>query len=482
MSIQQKLHLKLGQKLVMTPSLQQAIKLLPLARLELSTYLAQEMQVNPVLEEVTTTVDEEEYDAEAEIKEAEEVDQAEAENGNNGSVKDTFDYQAFLRDYFDLSHNPVRSEVTEYPSFENTLIKPTSLTDHLEWQLDMTFPPEPINTIARQIIGNLDDNGYLKTPLEEIAQSENSSMEDAEKALQVVQHLDPVGVGARDLKECLLIQVHYYGFTGTPVETMVQEHLELLRNHNYHELSRKLKSTLPEVQKWVESIKHFDPLPGQKYSSSEPQYVTPDVYVIKMDGEYKVILDDDGIPRLRISPLYRRMMEEKDSNSQETIDYVKDKIKSALWLIKSIDQRQKTIYKVAESIVRHQRAFLDHGIELLKPLVLKTVADDIGMHESTVSRAVTNKYMHTPQGVYEMKFFFHSSLSNIRGVDISSLTIKEKLRKIVDSEDPLKPLSDSEITSIFQREGLKISRRTVAKYREDMRIPPSHQRRSVVSP
>jgi RNA polymerase sigma-54 factor len=479
MSIQQKLHLKLGQKLVMTPSLQQAIKLLPLARLELSTYLAQEMQVNPVLEEVTTTVDEEEYDAEAEIKEAEAVDQA--ENGNNGPVKDTFDYEAFLRDYFDLSQNPVRSEVMEYPSFENTLVKQTSLTDHLQWQLDMSLPSEPVNTIARQIIGNLDDNGYLKTPLEEIAQSENCSLEDAEKALQVIQHLDPIGVGARDLKECLMIQVHHYGFTGTPVETMVQEHLELLRNHNYQELARKLKSTLPEVQKWVDSIKHFDPLPGQKYSSAEPQYVTPDVYVIKMDGEYKVILDDDGIPRLRINPLYRRMMEEKENNSQETIDYVKDKIKSALWLIKSIDQRQKTIYKVAESIVRHQRAFLDHGIEMLKPLVLKTVAEDIGMHESTVSRAVTNKYMHTPQGVYEMKFFFHSSLSNVRGVDISSLTIKEKLRKIVDSEDPLKPLSDSEITSIFQREGLKISRRTVAKYREDMRIPPSHQRRSVVS-
>jgi RNA polymerase sigma-54 factor len=480
MSIQQKLHLKLGQKLVMTPSLQQAIKLLPLARLELSTYLAQEMQVNPVLEELTTTVDEEEYDAEAEIKEAEEVDQAEADNGK---VKDTFDYEAFLRDYFDLSHNPgQRSEVTEYPSFENTLIKPTSLADHLLWQMDMTFPPEPSNTIARQIIGNLDDNGYLKTPLEEVAQSVNASPEDTEKALHIVQHLDPIGVGARDLKECLLIQVHHYGFAGTPVETMVQEHLELLRNHNYQELAKRLKSTLPEVQKWVESIKHFDPLPGQKYSSSEPQYVTPDVFVIKMDGDYKVILDDDGIPRLRINPLYRRMIEEKDSNSQETIDYVKDKIKSALWLIKSIDQRQRTIYKVAESIVRHQRGFLDHGIEMMKPLVLKTVAEDIGMHESTVSRAVTNKYMHTPQGVYEMKFFFHSALSNVRGVDISSLTIKEKLRKIVDSEDPLRPLSDSEITSIFQREGLKISRRTVAKYREDMRIPPSHQRRSVVSP
>jgi RNA polymerase sigma-54 factor len=233
------------------------------------------------------------------------------------------------------------------------------------------------------------------------------------------------------------------------------------------------------VQKWVDIIKHLDPLPGMKYSSSSPQYVTPDVYVIKVDGDYKIILDEDGIPRLRINPLYRRMMEEKENNSQETINYVKEKIKSALWLIKSIDQRQKTIYKVAESIVRHQRAFLDFGIDYLKPLILKTVADDIGMHESTVSRAVTNKYMHTPQGVYEMKFFFHSALSSSRGADISSLSIKEKMRKMIETEDPGKPLSDSEITSAFQREGLKISRRTVAKYREDMRIPPSHQRRSV---
>jgi len=232
----------------------------------------------------------------------------------------------------------------------------------------------------------------------------------------------------------------------------------------------------------VDVVKHFDPLPGAKYGSAKPQYVTPDVYVLKVDGEYKVILDDDGIPRLRINPLYRRMLEEKENTSAETVNYVKDKIKSALWLIKSIDQRQKTIYKVAESIVRHQRAFLDYGIDHLKPLILKTVADDIGMHESTVSRAVTNKYMHTPQGVYEMKFFFHSALSNMRGADISSLTIKDKMRKLIEVEDPGKPLSDSEITAIFQKEGLKISRRTVAKYREDMKIPPSHQRRAVISP
>jgi RNA polymerase sigma-54 factor len=479
MSIQQKLHLKLGQKLVMTPSLQQAIKLLPLARLELQTYLAQEMQVNPVLEEAVTQQEDEEYDAESEMKEAEEQAAEKEEKGKEG-VNDTFDYEAFFRDYFDLSYTPFTSpEITEYPSFENTLVNPTSLSSHLEWQLGLSSPPEPINGIASEIIGNLDENGYLKVPLEEIAQTNGYEMKDVEKALDIVQHLDPIGVGARDLKECLMIQVHHYGYTGTPVETIITEHLDLLRNHNYNELAKKLKCSLDEVETWVDHVKHLDPMPGLKFSSSRPQYVTPDVYVIKVDGDYKILLDDDGIPKLRINPIYRRMMEE--SNSPETIDYIKDKIKSALWLIKSIDQRQKTIYKVAESIVRHQRSFLDYGIEFLKPLILKTVAEDIGMHESTVSRAVTNKYMHTPQGVFEMKFFFHSSLSNSRGVDVSSLSIKERLKKIIEAENPGKPLSDSEITSIFQKEGLKISRRTIAKYREDMKIPPSHQRRSVVS-
>jgi RNA polymerase sigma-54 factor len=480
MSIQQKLHLKLGQKLVMTPSLQQAIKLLPLARLELQTYLAQEMQVNPVLEEAVTQQEDEEYDAESEMKEAEEQAAEKEEKGKENGVNDTFDYEAFFRDYFDLSYTPFTSpEITEYPSFENTLVNPTSLTGHLEWQLGLSSPPEPINGIAREIIGNLDENGYLKVPLEEISQANGYEMKDVEKALDIVQHLDPIGIGARDLKECLMIQVRHYGYTGTPVETIINEHLDLLRNHNYNELAKKLKCSMDDVELWVDHVKHLDPMPGLKYSSSRPQYVTPDVYVVKVDGDYKIILDDDGIPKLRINPIYRRMMDE--SNSPETIEYIKDKIKSALWLIKSIDQRQKTIYKVAESIVRHQRSFLDYGIEFLKPLILKTVAEDIGMHESTVSRAVTNKYMHTPQGVFEMKFFFHSSLSNSRGVDVSSLSIKERLKKIIEAENPGKPLSDSEITSIFQKEGLKISRRTIAKYREDMKIPPSHQRRSVVS-
>lgn len=479
MSIQQKLHLRLGQKLVMTPSLQQAIKLLPLARLELATYLTQEMQINPVLEELPT-VQEEEYDSEIEMQEADEAPPAPAKENE---VNDTFDYEAFLNDYFDLNYAPrVPTEVPEYPSFENTLANPTSLADHLEWQLGLSSPPEPVPSIVREIIGNLDDNGYLKVPLEEIAESGQYQLADVEQALKLVQHLDPIGIGARDLKECLLIQVQHYGLNNTPVEAIIHDHLELLRNHNYQELAKRLKCSLDDVKIWVDHVKQLDPQPGSKYSSSRPQYVTPDVYVVKVDGDYKILLDDDGIPRLRINPLYRKMLEEKENNSAETIDYIKDKIKSALWLIKSIDQRQKTIYKVAESIVNHQRAFLDYGIEMLKPLILKTVAEDIGMHESTVSRAVTNKYMHTPQGVYEMKFFFHSSLSNTRGVDISSLSIKERLRKIIEAENPVKPLSDSEITTIFQKEGLRISRRTVAKYREDMRIPPSHQRRSVVSP
>ena len=311
MSIQQKLHLKLGQRLVMTPSLQQAIKLLPLARLELANYLSQEMQANPVLEEAVTTQEEEEYDAEAEMEQAEEQKVEET----NKQANDTFDYEAFFRDYFDLSYYPFSSnEVAEYPSFENTLVNPTSLGDHLEWQLGLTPPSEPILSIARLIIGNLDENGYLKTPLEEIAATANYQAEEVEKALRVVQQLDPIGVGARDLKECLLIQVHYYGLEHTPVEMIIREHMELLRNHNYLELSKRLKCSMEDVQIWVDHIKQLDPHPGLKYSSAKPQYVTPDVYVVKVDGEYKIILDDDGVPRLRINPMYRRMLEEKDKN------------------------------------------------------------------------------------------------------------------------------------------------------------------------
>jgi len=303
------------------------------------------------------------------------------------------------------------------------------------------------------------------------------SVADVNRALQLVQAFDPIGVAARDLQECLLLQIRHLGLEGTPTEKIVSEHLRLLQNHQVPELARRLGLTIDEIKEHVEIIRHLDPKPGSRYNPSQSQYVIPDVYVAKVEDGYEVFLNEEGLPQLRISPVYRRLLDKGGEDSAETRAYVKDKFRSALWLIKSVDQRQKTIYKVAKSIVNFQRDFLDHGIEHLRPLVLRDVANDIGMHESTVSRVVNNKYMHTPQGVFEMKYFFHSGISSSYGESVSSVTIKQRIRKIIENEDPRKPLSDSKIVSILQREGLMLARRTIAKYREELKIPTSNQRK-----
>jgi len=258
----------------------------------------------------------------------------------------------------------------------------------------------------------------------------------------------------------------------------VVEHLRLLQNHQIPELSRKMGLSIEDLREHIEIIRQLDPKPGARYNARQPEYVMPDVYIVKVDDQYVAVLNEDGLPQLRISPTYRRLLDKGASeNNDETRAYVKDKFRSALWLIKSVEQRQKTIHKVATSIINFQRDFMDHGIEHLRPLVLRDVANDIGMHESTVSRVVTNKYMHTPQGVYEMKFFFHSGISSSYGESVSSVTIKNRIKKIIEGEDPRKPLSDSKIVSILQREGLILARRTIAKYREELKIPTSNQRK-----
>jgi len=304
------------------------------------------------------------------------------------------------------------------------------------------------------------------------------SVEAVTAGLAHIQTFDPIGVAARDLQECLLLQIRHLGLDGTPTEKIVSEHLRLLQNHQVPELARRLGLTIDELKDHIEIIRHLDPKPGSRYNPSQSQYVIPDVYVVKVEDHYEVFLNEEGLPQLRISPVYRRLLDKSASeNNAETRAYVKDKFRSALWLIKSVDQRQKTIHKVATSIVNFQRDFLDQGIEHLRPLVLRDVANDIGMHESTVSRVVNNKYMHTPQGVYEMKFFFHSGISSSYGESVSSVTIKQRIRKIIEAEDPRKPLSDSKIVSILQREGLMLARRTIAKYREELKIPTSNQRK-----
>ncbi len=473
MAIQQKLHTKLVQKLILTPSLQQAIKLLPMSTLELSDLLNQEMVENPMLEEVPT----EELQPVDQTQQQEKPEEPKATQ-EKGDTWDDQDYEYFFGDYLDDGYRPkTPTEVKELPPIENTLSTSSSLADHLMWQLSLQTDDDLLREIGSAIIGNLDDDGYLVASLDELASMGPWKTEDVERTLKLVQGFDPIGVAARDLQECLLLQIRHLGLEGTHTERIVADHLRLLQNHQVPELARKLGLTIDDIKQHIEIVRHLDPKPGSRYNPSQSQYVIPDVYVVKVEEQYVALLNEEGLPQLRISPVYRRLLDKGAENSDETRAYVKDKFRSALWLIKSVEQRQKTIHKVATSIINFQKDFLDHGIEHLRPLVLRDVANDIGMHESTVSRVVTNKYMHTPQGVFEMKYFFHSGIASSYGEAVSSVTIKQRIRKIIEAEDPRKPLSDSKIVSILQREGLELARRTIAKYREELKIPTSNQRK-----
>ena len=473
MAISQKLHTKLVQKLILTPSLQQAIKLLPMSTLELKDLLNNEMVENPMLEEQPI---EEQQAAETQTTEEKPAeDKPEPQRGDNW---DDADYQYFFGEYLDDGYRPrTPSEVKELPPIENTLSSTSSLSDHLSWQLSLQTEDGLIREIGEAVIGNLDDDGYLVASIDEMAGMGPWPVEDVERVLKMVQGFDPIGVAARDLQESLLLQLRHLGLENTPAEKIVTEHLRALQNHQIPEISRKLGLSIDDLKEHIEVIRHLDPKPGSRFNPSQSQYVTPDVYVEKIDDEYVVWLNEDGLPQMRISPTYRRLLDKGTEHGEETRAYVRDKFNAARWLIKSVQQRQNTIYKVARSIVNFQREFLDHGIEHLRPLVLRDVANDIGMHESTVSRVVTNKYMHTPQGVFEMKYFFHSGISSSYGESVSSVTIKQRIKKIIESEDQRKPLSDSKIVSILQREGLVLARRTIAKYREELKIPTSNQRK-----
>jgi RNA polymerase sigma-54 factor len=474
-AIQQKLGLstRLSQRLILTPSLQQAIKLLPLTTLELAEVLEQEVMENPLLEEVP---------AEEKLS-ADEV--ANQEAGEEAAKKDPLaeiDVEKFFEDYLDDggAYRRTRSaEIPEAPPIENTLTEAPDLYDYLTWQLHMTVSDELTAEIGEAIINNLDEDGTLRASVAEIANMGPFPVEEVERALAVVQALDPPGIAARDLGECLRLQLKHLGLEGSPTDLMVREHLKQLQSHQYAEIGRNMNLTPEEVSHHLEVIRRLDPKPGLKHSPERSSYIVPDVFVVKEGDEYKILLNDDGLPKLRISNTYRRMLDNREVGSEETRAYVKDKLRSALWLLKSVDQRQRTIYKVAESIVKHQRGFLDHGIAHLRPLVLRDVAMDIGMHESTVSRVVANKYVHTPRGVYELRFFFHSGITSTMGEAVSSVTIKDQIRKMIEAEDPSHPLSDSQIAERLAREGLPLARRTVAKYREELRIPPSNLRKSV---
>jgi len=498
MALEQKLNLRLSQKLIMTPSLQQAIKLLQMTKLEIQEEITLELTENPLLEEVLEAPAEaerpESEDAPAEGGEAGDPESAPAETPGEeappaevagpepereADAFDEIDYESYFQDYMDLSYIPqVPAEEIEARPLDAVLSRPQSLHDHLQWQLEMAIVPPLRKEIAQAIIGNIDEAGYLQASFDEIAAMGPYVLEEVEMALHLVQDFDPPGVGARNLRECLLLQIAFHDMEGTPVEQIIKDHFDLLQNRKFRDLAHVLGCSLEEVMAFIDTIRHLDPKPGKKYNSGSSDYVIPDVYVLKIDKGYTVVLNEDGLPRLRISPFYRRLIDRNNPEAtRETREYAREKFRSAFRLIKSLEERQRTIYKVAKSIVKHQQGFLDYGYEHMRPLILRDVADDIGMHESTVSRVVNHKYMHTPRGLFEMRFFFHSGISSDHGQDVSSLTVKERIKKAVADEEAAHPLSDAAIVQLLGREGLRIARRTVAKYREELRIPSSNERR-----
>ena len=492
MPLQQKLQVKLSHKLILTPSLQQALKMLPMTTIELADMLNQEMVENPLLDEKLddesssetdtqqadneTAVDE--SSAADDVQQTDKIGESSSESTGIENTWDEADIEYFFGEYLGDEAMPTPSrDIGTLPPLENTLSATTSLADHLTWQLSSSQHTELIEEISAAIIGNLNEDGQLVASTEELCAMGPWTEIDVTKALEIVQQFDPVGVAARSLQECLLLQLDRLGFSGTITERIVGEHLDLVQKRRLPELAKLLGLSIDETKQHVEVISHLDPKPGARYSSSVCEHVIPDVLVVKREDAFVALVNDEGLPRLRISPRYRRLLDRKSEESAETRAYVREKFRSALWLLKSVDQRQRTIQKVADSIVKFQIEFLENGIGELKPLVLRNVANDIGMHESTVSRVVNNKYMHTPQGLFEMKYFFHSGISNSSGDSISSVTIKEKIRRIIEMENPEAPLSDSKIVTVLGEEGLVLARRTIAKYREDLKIPTSTQRR-----
>jgi RNA polymerase sigma-54 factor len=476
-----RLELKQAQKLLMTPSLQMAIKLLQLTKLDLLQVVHQELVENPVLEEVTSEVSpaESEGDPPSDDFSLSTISsESEAESVQEEHPLSEIDWGQYFNDddsNVELYSTYEHKEVT--PSWESTLAKSPSLQEHLLWQLRLVTHTPQEQKIGEVIIGNIDEHGYLRVSLEEIGQTVGVDKQVVAKVLKLIQSLEPTGVGARNLEECLLLQVQGSDEEAQLLRRIIKHHLGNLEKRKYPVIASDLKIPLQQVVKLAEIIASYDPKPGRQFSPDQARYVIPDVFVYKVDDEYVVVVNDEGIPRLRVSNLYKKILKKGANTPPATRKYIEDKFRSALWLIKSIQQRQATLYRVTESIVKFQRDFLDHGIAGLKPLTLKDVAADICMHESTVSRVTTNKYVQTPRGIFELKYFFHSGLETKAGYSISSVRIREMIKKIVAAEDKIRPLTDIQIGNILSGRGINIARRTITKYRESLNIPPASRRR-----
>ncbi|MGM0452120.1 MAG: RNA polymerase factor sigma-54 [Thermodesulfobacteriota bacterium] len=473
MAIELQQNLKLQQQLVMTPQLQMAIKLLQLSRVELVEMVRQELENNPTLEESANMEASDETEPEAE----------EAQPTKEVTIEDQFnkemDWQQYIEEYSSTGRTHFETEEKEAPNYEAFTASKSSLADHLRWQLLMTQPTEEEENIGSLIIGNLNKFGYLDLPVEEIATINQSTVERVQQVLSVMQSFDPPGICARNLSESLLIQIDQLGIDNPLVKQIISNHLKDLENKRHQAIAKALHTDLESVTAAVEIIRQLDPRPGDRFDEIEQIYITPDVYVYREDDDYIVLLNDEDIPQLYINGYYKKAARKGDHLNRDTRAYLRDRLRSAEWLIKSIQQRRKTIYNVMESIVKFQREFFDFGIAHLKPMVLRDVAEDIEMHESTISRVTTNKYAYTPHGIFELKFFFNSSINRSDGETIASASVQEEIRRIVSNEDSKKPYSDKKISDMLEASGIRIARRTIAKYREMMGILPSSKRKQL---
>jgi RNA polymerase sigma-54 factor len=522
-----KLTQRLDQRMVLTPQLRQRIEMLQMNSLELSELIQTEMITNPVLEEVTNDEEISEISGNILDQNADGYEESYEnsfdpgdENGNGNGLSngdnqfenftaadmlnensfnedyspeieadlpqekvDSFeevDYGREFQDYLDPGYKTQEIEVKDdAPSFEQFLTRSESLMEHLEWQLNLVQISEEQREAGICIVGNLDQDGRLDASDEEIAQMCGCSVETVEEARQIVLKLDPVGCGARDIKECLYVQLEVNGHADSLAAELIQYPLTDLQDHRLLHLAKQCGHDINEISEELKKIKNLDPYPGRRYSSEDPVFVAPEVYIEKIDDDYIIYFTDDGSPRLRISQTYQSLLEQ-NGTSKETKDFIKDKVRSAVDLLRNIEHRRQTIYRVVECIIRRQTEFLNKGVQYIKPMMLKDVAEDIGMHLSTISRVVNRKYAHTPQGVIELRRFFSEGMLNEDGEEVSTRIIKLRIKKMVEDEDSHKPITDDEIAKILIKEGIKLSRRTVAKYRDQMQIPGSRERKIVV--
>ncbi len=515
-SLSPRLQVRVSQKQILTPGLVQMVNLLQLNRLELKDMILAEIAQNPVLEEAGEGGEELSPEELQPLLEAERVgdpadqsilemtqqDAAPPDSGDEGESApvaeasplpapetaetveptpadpfDEIDFDSYFQDYLDPGFKSPAAENVEKPSFETFLSSPVTLTDHLHSQLALVALPEAVRDAAESVIGNLDENGYLMSTLEELADESGHTLAEATEALRVVHTLDPAGVASADLRECLLLQIESRNGRGGVAWQVVEFHLKLVETRQFKELAKVLKRPMEHIQIALSVIRHLDPRPGLRFSGQGARVVEPDVYITKDGDDYIIQISDDEVPQLRLNGEYRRMLDRDQEPNKDVRNYVKERYASAIQLMKNIEQRKQTILKVCQSIVRRQGQFLKNGIDQLKPMMIKEIAEEIGVHPSTVSRAVSSKYAHTPQGVFELRYFFSEAVQGPGGGATPLLILKRKVRKMIDDEDKRSPLTDKQITEQLQAEGIEVTRRTVAKYREDLRIPSTHQRR-----